>query len=92
MTLGIFQLKLLGESHDVAVSHHINPLPLEGTSLRARPWSLLRKILRGEIREQGVMHAETALEPVSFFYEVAVVLPEPPPDGRLVGESFEWLE
>jgi hypothetical protein len=31
-------------------------------------------------------------EPLSFFDEVAVVLPEPPPDGRLVGESFEWLE
>jgi len=52
----------------------------------------VRKILRGEIRERGVMTAETAFEPQSFFDEVAAVLPEPPPDGRLIGESFEWLE
>ncbi len=52
----------------------------------------VRKILRGEIRERGVMTAETAFEPLSFFDEVAAVLPEPPPDGRLIGESFEWLQ
>ena len=51
-----------------------------------------RKILRGEIRERGVMTAEKAFEPQSFFDEVIAVLPEPPPDGRLIGESFEWLE
>jgi hypothetical protein len=51
-----------------------------------------RKVLRGEIRERGVMTAETAFEPQSFFDEVIAVLPEPPPDGRLIGESFEWLE
>ena len=50
------------------------------------------KVLRGEIRERGVMTAETAFEPLSFFDEVAAVLPEPPPDGRLIGESFEWLQ
>jgi len=50
------------------------------------------KILRGEIRERGVMTAETAFEPQSFFDEVVAVLPEPPPDGKLLGESFEWLE
>ena len=49
-------------------------------------------ILRGEIRERGVMTAETAFEPLSFFDEVAEVLPELPLDGRLIGESFEWLE
>jgi hypothetical protein len=51
----------------------------------------VRKILRGEIRERGVMTAETAFEPLSFFNESVAVLPEPPPDGRLIGESFEWL-
>jgi hypothetical protein len=51
----------------------------------------VRKILRGEIRERGVMTAETAFEPQSFFDEVAAVLPEPPPDGKLIHESFEWL-
>ena len=52
----------------------------------------LSKILRGEIQERGVMTAETAFEPLSFFDEVAAVLPEPPPDGRLIGEAFEWLQ
>jgi hypothetical protein len=50
------------------------------------------KILRGEVQEQGVLHTETAFDPQSFFNEVAAVLPDPPPDGRLVDESFEWLE
>ena len=50
------------------------------------------KILRGEIQERGVMTAETAFEPQSFFDEVVAVLPEPPPDGKLIGESFKWLE
>jgi len=52
----------------------------------------VRKILRGEIRERGVMTAETTFEPQSFFDEVVAVLPEPPADGKLIGESFEWLE
>ena len=52
----------------------------------------VRKILRGETRERGVMTAETIFEPQSFFDEVGAVLPEPPPDGRLIGETFEWLE
>lgn len=50
------------------------------------------KILRGEIRERGVMTAETTFEPLAFFDEVAALLPEPLPSGRLVDESFEWLE
>jgi hypothetical protein len=51
-----------------------------------------RKILRREVQERGVMHAETAFDPQSFFNEVVAVLPDPPPDGRLIDESFEWLE
>jgi hypothetical protein len=50
------------------------------------------RILSGETRERGVMTAEKAFEPLSFFDEVVALLPEPPPDGKLIGESFEWLE
>ena len=50
------------------------------------------KILRGEVQERGVMHAEAAFDPQSFFNEVVAVLPDPPPDGRLIDESFEWLQ
>ena len=50
------------------------------------------KIMRGEIKTRGVMKAETAFEPLPFFEEVIALLPEPPPDGKLVNESFEWLE
>ena len=49
-------------------------------------------ILRGETRELGVMTAETVFEPLPFFDEVVSLLPEPPPDGKLIGESFEWLD
>jgi len=52
----------------------------------------VHKILRGEIRERGVMTAENIFEPQSFFDEVVAVLPDPPPGGKLLGESFEWLE
>ena len=52
----------------------------------------VRKILRGEIRERGVIAAETAFQPLSFFEEVAALLPDPPLDGKLIGESFDWLE
>ncbi len=52
----------------------------------------VRKILRGDIRERGVIAAERAFEPLPFLDEVAAVLPEPPPDGKLISESFEWLE
>ena len=50
------------------------------------------RILRGEVREQGVMMAETAFEPLSFLDEVATVLPKSLPDGKLIDESFEWFE
>ena len=52
----------------------------------------VRKVLRGEIRERGVMTAETAFEPLPFLDEVVSLIPNPPPDGKLIGESFEWLE
>ena len=52
----------------------------------------VRKILRGEIQERGVMTAETAFEPLPFLEEVASLLPDPPPDGKLIDESFGWLE
>ena len=50
------------------------------------------RIISGATRERGVMTAEKAFEPLSFFDEVVALLPEPPPDGKLIGESFEWLE
>jgi len=50
------------------------------------------KILRGEIKERGVMAAETAFEPLPFFDEVVSMIPGFPPDGKLLNESFEWLE
>jgi hypothetical protein len=52
----------------------------------------VRKILRGEIRERGVMTAEMAFEPLPFFDEVVALMPDPPPDGKLIDESFEWLQ
>ena len=52
----------------------------------------VRKILRGEIQERGVMHAETAFEPLPFLDEAASLLPDLLPDGKLIDESFEWLE
>ena len=55
-------------------------------------WRCVRKILRGEIQERGVMHAETVFEPLPFLDEVAILLPDLLPYGKLIGESFEWLE
>ncbi|MBN1811942.1 MAG: saccharopine dehydrogenase NADP-binding domain-containing protein [Anaerolineae bacterium] len=50
------------------------------------------RILHGETRERGVMTAEKAFEPLSFFDEVVALLPDQLPDGKLIDESFEWLE
>jgi len=50
------------------------------------------KILRGEIQKRGVMTAETAFEPQPFFDEMAALLPDQLPEGKLIDESFEWLE
>jgi saccharopine dehydrogenase-like NADP-dependent oxidoreductase len=52
----------------------------------------VHKILRGEIREHGVFTAEKAFDPQSFFDEVVAFLPDPPPHGKLINESFEWLQ
>jgi hypothetical protein len=52
----------------------------------------VRKGLRGEIRERGVKTAETAFEPLPFLDDVASLMPDSLPDGKLIGESFEWLE
>jgi len=50
------------------------------------------KILRGEIEERGVMTAENAFEPLPFLDEVASLLSESLPNGKMIGETFEWLE
>jgi hypothetical protein len=50
------------------------------------------QILRGKVRERGILTGEKAFEPLPFLEDVAAMLPEPPPDGRLIDESFEWLE
>ena len=52
----------------------------------------VRMVLRGEIQKRGVLTAETAFEPQAFFDEAASLLPEPAPDGKMIDESFEWLE
>jgi hypothetical protein len=38
------------------------------------------------------MTAETAFEPLPFLDEVVSLIPDPPLDGKLIDESFEWLE
>jgi len=38
------------------------------------------------------MTAETAFEPLPFLDEVASLMPDSLPDGKLIGESFEWLQ
>jgi hypothetical protein len=50
------------------------------------------KIMRGEVRQPGVMTAETAFEPRPFYDELATLLSEYLPDGQVVAEAFEWLE
>jgi len=52
----------------------------------------VRKILRGDIQERGVITAEKAFEPLPFLDEAASLIPDFLPDGRMIGESFEWLE
>ena len=60
----------------------LTSVPLVATALQ---------VLRGEITERGVMAAEAAIEPQPFFDQVAALLPERLPDGRLIGDSFEWM-
>ena len=50
------------------------------------------KVMRGETRKPGVWTAEKAFEPQSFFDEVASLISDALPDGKLTGERFEWLE
>jgi len=52
----------------------------------------VRKILRGEVRERGVLIAEKAFEPLPFLDEAASLIPDSLPDGKMIDESFEWLE
>jgi hypothetical protein len=42
-------------------------------------------------RRRGMMTSVKTFEPLSFFDEVAAVLPDPPPDGKLIDDSIEWL-
>jgi hypothetical protein len=61
---------------------------LMGVSLTV---SVLR-VLRGETRRRGVMTVDSAFEPMSFLDEVVSLIPDPRPEGKLIDESFEWLE
>ena len=40
----------------------------------------------------GVIAAEKAFEPLSFFDEVGALLAEDLKDDKFIDESFEWLE
>jgi hypothetical protein len=51
-----------------------------------------RQILRGDIRTRGVMTAENTFEPLTFLNEIAALLQDSQPDGRVIDECFEWLE
>lgn len=50
------------------------------------------KILRGEVKERGVITAEKAFEPLPFLDEVASLLETSLIDDEITDESFEWLE
>ncbi|MBW8010347.1 MAG: hypothetical protein FVQ83_03775 [Chloroflexi bacterium] len=50
------------------------------------------RILSGKMQERGVMTAEKTFDPLPYLDEVASLMPELPEDGKLIGESFEWLE
>jgi hypothetical protein len=52
----------------------------------------VRKLLRGELRERGLLAAEKAFEPLPFLGEAASLIPDALPGGKMIGESFEWLE
>jgi hypothetical protein len=51
-----------------------------------------RQILHGEILARGVMTAENTFEPLTFLNEIAALLRDSQPDGRVIDECFEWLE
>jgi hypothetical protein len=50
------------------------------------------RILRGDVRERGIMTAEKTFAPLPYFNEVAALMLDPPPDGKLIGNSFGWLD
>ena len=50
------------------------------------------RILRGEVSVRGVLPPEACFDPQPFFDEVVSLTPDPPPDGKLFDESYEWLE
>ena len=52
----------------------------------------VQKVLQGETRLPGVLAAEKAFMPLSFFNEVGSLLADYLPDGKFVDESFEWFE
>jgi len=87
----------LGRKEDHAARHscwftapmwNVNGYFLTSVALAAA----VRKVLRGEIQERGIMIAEKAFEPLSFFDEVTALIPDLLPDGKLIDESFEELE
>lgn len=49
------------------------------------------KLLRGEIRNKGVLSPESCLDPMPFFSEVAGHATAKPRNGKLLNESFEEL-
>jgi hypothetical protein len=50
------------------------------------------KIMRGEIRKQGVWEAEKVYEPLSFFDKVETFIPSLKAGEKMIGESFTWME
>ena len=50
------------------------------------------RILRGEIRERGVLPPEAILDPIPFLQEASIYGREPPRAGQLLHESLEPLE
>lgn len=51
----------------------------------------VRLMLRGNVPARGVMHAERAFEPLPFLDEVASLITDLLPDGKLIDESYEWM-
>jgi hypothetical protein len=49
------------------------------------------RILRGDVSVRGVLPPEACFEPQPFFDGMVSLMPDPPPDGKWFGESFEWL-
>jgi len=52
----------------------------------------VRKVMLGEMHARGVMTAEKAFEPLPFLEEVAALMPDRNPQGKIFDAHFEWLE